>query len=72
MTLVNQGVKKLNSLTKVARKARTQEVADHFSISKMTLHRWTKQEGFPQPLKRGNIVLYDLEAIDAWLAGEGA
>ena len=58
--------------TMPARK-RTKEVAEHFSVSLMTLYRWRKQKGFPQPFKRGNIVLYDLEAIDAWLAGdEGA
>lgn len=49
---------------------RPKQTAAHFQVSLMTLHRWRKQEGFPQPLKRGNIVLYNLEAIDSWLAGE--
>lgn len=52
--------------TMPARK-RTKEVAEHFSVSLMTLYRWRKQHDFPQPLKRGRVVLYDIAAIDAWL-----
>ena len=55
--------------TNPATLARPKQTAKHFSISHMTLHRWTKQEGFPLPLKRGAIVLYDIAAITAWLAG---
>lgn len=48
---------------------RPKQTAEHFNISVMTLHRWRKQDGFPQPLKRGQIVLYDIAAITQWLAG---
>lgn len=48
---------------------RPKQTAAHFQVSHMTLHRWGKQEGFPQPLKRGQVVLYDVAAIAAWLAG---
>ena len=47
---------------------RPAQTAKHFNISLMTLHRWRKQDGFPQPLKRGQIVLYDIAAIEQWLA----
>lgn len=46
---------------------RPKSTAKHFSISLMTLHRWSKQEGFPQPLRRGQVVLYDIAAIEEWL-----
>lgn len=51
---------------------RPKQAAAHFQISTMTLHRWRKQPNFPQPLKRGSIVLYDLAAIEAWLNGESS
>ena len=47
--------------------SRPKQTAEHFQISIMTLHRWSKQSGFPQPLKRGQIVLYDTAAIESWL-----
>lgn len=54
------------------RRARTKATAAHFHISVMTLWRWTKLQGFPQPLKMGRVVLYDLDAIEEWMMnGEG-
>lgn len=53
-------------------KARPKQAAAHFRISTMTLHRWRQKEGFPQPLKTGQIVLYDIAAIERWLNGEVA
>jgi predicted DNA-binding transcriptional regulator AlpA len=51
---------------------RAKEAADQFSISVPTLYRWRQEEGFPQPVKRGQVVLYDTEAIRKWLEkGEG-
>jgi predicted DNA-binding transcriptional regulator AlpA len=49
---------------------RPKQTAEHFQISIMTLHRWRKQKDFPQPLKRGAVVLYNCPAISAWLNGE--
>lgn len=46
---------------------RPAETAKHFSISGNTLLRWRKIEGFPQPIKQGRIVLYDVKAIKLWL-----
>lgn len=51
--------------------ARTKQTAEHFQISGMTLHRWRQRDGFPQPLKCGAIVLYDIAAINQWLAAQG-
>ncbi len=51
---------------------RTAETAKHFKISEMTLYRWRHSDGFPKPVKRGRVVLYDIAAIDRWLSGEGA
>lgn len=52
--------------------ARPKQTAGHFQISVMTLHRWRQREGFPQPLKTGRVVLYDLAAIESWLQGGAA
>lgn len=51
---------------------RTNQALEHFSISRMTLHRWRQQDGFPQPLKNGHVVLYDPVAIRKWLEREAA
>lgn len=50
--------------------ARPKQTAEFFSISIMTLHRWSKKQGFPAPMKMGQVVLYSAPAITAWLAGE--
>lgn len=51
--------------------ARPKQTAKHFNISKMTLHRWRKRPGFPQPLQLGQVVLYNIPAITSWLNGSG-
>ena len=51
-------------------RARTKAVLEHFQISAMTLWRWQKQDNFPTPLKRGQIILFDIAAIEQWLSGE--
>ena len=52
--------------------AKPAQTAEHFKITRQTLWRWTKQDGFPQPLKRGRVVRYNIAAIEAWLNGEVA
>lgn len=47
---------------------RQAETAEYFKISVMTLWRWSQDPLFPRPLKRGRVVLYDLAAIERWLA----
>ena len=50
--------------------SRPKQTAEHFQVSTMTLWRWAQSSDFPQPLKRGQVVLYDIAAIEAWLNGE--
>ena len=52
--------------------AKPAQAAEHFKITRQTLWRWSKQDGFPQPLKRGRVVRYNIAAIEAWLNGEVA
>lgn len=59
-------------MTSKTTKARPKQTAAHFQISVMTLWRWAQCPTFPQPLKRGQVVLYDLQAIESWLNGEVA
>ncbi len=47
--------------------ARPKQTAAHFNISAMTLWRWCQSPSFPQPMRRGQVVLYDIAAITAWL-----
>lgn len=50
---------------------RPKQASEHFQVTTMTLYRWSKQPGFPPPLKRGQVVLYDPAAIQRWLMEEG-
>ena len=47
--------------------SRPKQTAEHFQVSTMTLWRWRQDPAFPQPLQRGQVVLYDIAAIEAWL-----
>lgn len=49
---------------------RTNEAMQHFKISRMTLYRWTKENDFPKPLRRGTVILYNAEKIEEWLSHE--
>ncbi len=49
-------------------KTRPKQTAAHFQISVMTLWRWRQDPTFPQPLQRGQVVLYDIASIEQWLA----
>lgn len=51
---------------------RTQQALAHFGICRSTLYRWRDQQGFPQPLTRGRVVLYDTEAIKEWMKQDAA
>lgn len=51
---------------------RTSQTMEHFRISRSTLYRWREQDGFPQPLTRGRVILYDAEAIKEWMKQEAA
>lgn len=57
---------------KTARRTRPKQTAAYFQISVMTLWRWRQNSTFPQPLKRGQVVLYDIASIEQWLAQEAA
>jgi len=52
------------------------QVMERYSISEMTLYRWTSSDdklAFPKPLKINRRRFYDVEALDAWdiLQGTG-
>ena len=55
-----------------AKYARAKEAAEFFCISDTTLYRWREEDLFPQPLKRGQTVLYNIPAIEKWLEGGAA
>lgn len=47
--------------------ARPKHAAAHFQVTPQTLWRWSKQKGFPRPLKYAQTVLYDIPAIEKWM-----
>lgn len=46
---------------------RPKPLAEMLDVSTQTIWRWAKMEGFPQPIKKGRIVLYDQKAVIKWL-----
>jgi predicted DNA-binding transcriptional regulator AlpA len=42
------------------------KVQQRYNISDMTLWRWRKNRGFPDPMKVGERSFYDLELIEQW------
>lgn len=51
---------------------RYSDLVDALQVTRQTIHRWSKDPAFPQPVKRGNTVLFDMAAVEAWLTGEVA
>lgn len=56
--------------------ARAAAAARYFQIGRSTLWQWVtsrRAEGFPQPFKAGpRVTLFDVEKIEAFLAGGAA
>lgn len=48
---------------------RYKDLCEAFSVSRTTIWRWIDEPGFPRPIKRGNTVLFDIAAVEAWLEG---
>lgn len=48
---------------------RYKDLCGALGISRMTLWRWSNEPDFPKPIKRGNTVLFDIAAVQAWLEG---
>lgn len=46
---------------------RPKPLAELLDVSTQTIWRWSKMAGFPQPIKKGRIVLYDQKAVINWL-----
>lgn len=51
--------------------ARYKDLTDAFQVTRQTIYRWSKDKTFPKPVKRGNVVLFDIAKVEAWL-GESA
>ncbi len=40
-------------------------------VTRQTIYRWSTQDPtFPQPLKRGHTVLFNMAEVESWLEGE--
>lgn len=50
---------------------RYSDLVEALQVTRQTIHRWSKDPAFPKPIKRGNTVLFDMAAVEAWLNGEG-
>ena len=51
---------------------RYSDLTEALAVTRQTVHRWSKCPTFPQPIKRGNTVLFDMAKVEAWLSGEMA
>lgn len=45
---------------------RPQQMAQYLSIHPSSLWKLTLDDTFPEPIKRGSVVLYNLSAVEAW------
>lgn len=54
------------------RYGRYADVVAALGVSRTTVYRWTLLDNFPAEAmkKRGSIVLFNLDVLEAWLAGE--
>ena len=52
----------------MARWVRTARLAEHMEIAERTLEKWRCAGGGPPYARVRGVVLYDLAAVDAWLA----
>lgn len=46
----------------------TSELAEHYGISRTTVHTWIRDEGCPHIL-RGRVLRFELAAVEAWFRG---
>lgn len=52
---------------------RYSDLVEEFQVTRQTIHRWSvKDPTFPKPFKRGNTVIFDMAAVEAWLSGKVA
>jgi len=51
---------------------RLPELLKMFGISKPSLYRWIKTDGFPKPVKIGQIALWPVVDIQQWWANKTA
>ncbi len=52
-------------------RATTAQCCVKYQISRTTWWRWTQVPGFPQPLRIGRSVRWDVDAVDAFLIQSG-
>jgi excisionase family DNA binding protein len=44
------------------------EIAEHFGVSRATVHAWIHEESCPHILK-GRVLRFELAAVEAWFRG---
>lgn len=53
--------------TMIDKKAyRLTELMNMFGVSKPSIYRWIKNDGFPRPVKIGQISLWSTNDVDRW------
>ncbi|WP_449101931.1 helix-turn-helix transcriptional regulator [Pseudomonas extremaustralis] len=53
-------------------RATTAQVCAKYQVSRTTWWRWSKSPGFPVPMRFGRSVRWSVEAVEAFLASQGA
>lgn len=49
------------------RNGRYKDMCAEHKVSRNTVYRWTKDPTFPAPRKRGQVVMFDMDAVAEWL-----
>lgn len=52
----------------MSRRVRTPEAAAYIGVPEGTLRSWKSRKQGPSFIKKGRVVLWDLDDVDAWLA----
>jgi len=46
------------------------QVAERYSVNRVTVWRWVKRKGFPQPVRLMNSTRWKLADLQAWEANQ--
>lgn len=58
----------MTEIITLSRYAKAKELCDLLGISKTALHKYSKDGTFPEPIKIGRSLRWNMENVQAWIA----